>query len=123
MIGESINACLCVYKQGKREFKCNNYLNISGKNYPFCISDNSEEVIIVPGIIDFTNLIHFVDGDKIENYFGKYLAVDIFLPEWIPFIAEFSGIVLREGNELSHISITCREYNIPCVIKPDIFEK
>jgi len=108
----------------EKEKISNNYLEVSGENYPFAKTDKKrEDVVVVPGITDFNNLTYFIEGDNIEKYFGKYLAVNIFSSDWIPYISEFKGIVLKEGNELSHMAITCREYNIPCIIKSDIFKK
>jgi hypothetical protein len=101
-----------------------NYLKISGKNYPFGFQDkHKKEIIIVPGINNFENLNYYIEGEDPEKYFGKYLVINIFPSDWITYIPKFKGIVLKEGNELSHMAITSREYNIPCIIKSDIFNK
>lgn len=101
-----------------------NYIEISGKNYPFGLGEKKgNETIIVPGLTDIKNIKYYSDGDDPSKYFGKYIAINIFPSEWIPFIPKFKGIILGEGNELSHMAITCREYSIPCIIKPGIFSK
>ena len=102
----------------------NSFTNISGKNYPFPKIKGQKKVqIIVPGEIKLNEINKLNEGDNIQDFFGKYIAISFFPNQWIPYISKFKGIILREGNELSHTSITCREYNIPCKIIPSFFSK
>ena len=98
------------------------YQKISGRDYPFSRDEiSSQEVIIVPGEIDYDNLFFLKENDDISKYRRKYIAVDKFPASWISFIPELKGLITREGNELSHVAITCREYEIPYFISPKFF--
>jgi len=100
----------------------NLYSTISGKDFPFS-KQEGKEVVITPGEINFQNIVHLTRKNDIRQYLNRYIAVDIFPGGWIPFIPEMKGIVLQEGNELSHAAITCREYKIPCRIIPSFFDE
>ena len=99
------------------------YSNISGENYPFPIEIKNNEEVIVPGNIDFENIVCLKEIDNIENSFNQFIAISIFPSNWIPFIPKLKGIILKEGNELSHMAITCREFEIPCKIIPSYFKE
>jgi len=95
---------------------------INAVNFPF--SDNEEEVhTIVPGIIDYKDLKILKLEDEITDYFNCFIAIDFFPAKWISFIPTFKGLVTKEGNKLSHLSITCREYQIPYQINTNFFKK
>ncbi len=97
------------------------FLTISGKHYPYS-KQEEKKLIIMPGEIDFKNVICLIDRDDIRQYTGRYIAIRCFPNDWIPFIPKLKGIVLKEGNELSHMAITCREHKIPCRIVFSFFK-
>jgi len=99
------------------------YVRIFGGDYPFSNKRKQKEIGIVPGNIDFQNIICLTQEDDITRNFNRYIAVNLFPNRWIPFIPQIKGIVLQEGNELSHMAITCREYEVPCKIIPSFFQK
>ncbi|MFH0912808.1 MAG: PEP-utilizing enzyme [Candidatus Omnitrophota bacterium] len=91
----------------------NAFSAISGENYPYS-KRGARELIIMPGTIDLQNVAYLTEEDDIKRYIGRYIAIYSFPNKWIPFIPRLKGIILKEGNELSHMAIACREYRIPC---------
>lgn len=107
----------------KRIFLSNKYQLISGENYPFFKSDlRKKEVVVVPGVVD-RDIIFLKEDDDITKYNNKAIAIDKFPNSWIPFVPNLKSIITKEGNELSHLSISCREYSVPYLISPIYFNQ
>ncbi|OIP24839.1 hypothetical protein AUK11_02115 [bacterium CG2_30_37_16] len=100
----------------------NTYPQISGKNFPFGNDTSKNKITIVPGQIKKDDLYYINEDEDIEKYFGLCVAIQSFPSKWITAIPRLKGLVLKNGNELSHVSITCREYNVPCIIDNSYFK-
>jgi len=100
------------------------YRYISGSIFPYSKKEvKSKKIIIVPGFIDYEKAIIVEDKDFPQKFIGKTIAATFLSNKWIPIIPRLKGIILKEGNELSHLAITAREYSIPLVIDPEFFKK
>lgn len=47
---------------------------------------------------------------------GKIIVAENIRPEWMNLLLDSAGIVSERGNLLSHTSILCREFGIPCIV-------
>ncbi len=107
----------------KANLLSDNFTVISGRNYPFSKSKKNKETVIVPGKIDFENIVLLNSAEDIFRYENKVVAIRNFPVSKINVIPFLKGLILREGNEFSHVSITCREYQVPCRISPQFFSR
>jgi phosphohistidine swiveling domain-containing protein len=96
------------------KYKC-----ITGEHYPFS-EFKEEEKIVVAGNIDYENILLVKEDDNFQ-FENKYIAVESFPNKWICNIPKLKGILTKEGSELSHAAITCREYNIPYIVNSKKF--
>ncbi len=95
---------------------------ISWKDFPYFSVRKDDKIVIVAWIIK--KWIMFLPSNvEISNYFWKTIAVEFFNSDWIPLIPKFTWIILKYWSMLSHVSITCREYEIPCEIDKIFFDK
>jgi hypothetical protein len=73
---------------------------------------------VVPGEFDPTKFFSYQEGEKIPD--GAVVLCDNLYPDIGKNIDTIQGIICANGSINSHVSILCRERNIPLVIQADI---
>lgn len=54
--------------------------------------------------------------EEFEPLDGEILVAANADSRYLPFLSGAAGIILQHGHVLSHLSIVCREMNIPCIV-------
>jgi REP element-mobilizing transposase RayT len=95
---------------------------IKGQNFPYGELSGDTEFIVL-GDIDYDRLKYIDEDVNIQDFFGKEIAIKKFPSKWLAHANKFKAIVTAEGNRLSHLAITCREFGIPYELNSKLFIK
>ncbi|MDD3374152.1 MAG: hypothetical protein PHY73_00290 [Candidatus Omnitrophica bacterium] len=117
-----LNRKMCLNKEikEKKEKRVQgNYMSISGRFFPNPlppVERSRDSIIIFPGEIPREQCCRVDSYEDIRKYSGRFVLAEYCPNHWIPYLSTLKGLVLCEGNILSHVAITCRENMIPCRI-------